>query len=333
MQININNKNIVVSALSLCLVLFLFAGCGESDKNGSSNGSQSQKEVLTNQSVSKKEQGDSKAKSNTLKGANLLKGDDIIIAEINNEKISEYDLSLEIATTLGKVNRSSINEETEEKLLKMIVTRKAIASKRQSQLSEAEKKVLDKQVQAYRENLLVKQYLAKSTQNKQITAEMISDFYEKNKSLYGGGVAKKYEMIGGVREINTVIRDNLIKALDGYKTKSDWKKLTNELVEKGFSVGYKSGISNDKLIHKSLSQVIQNLDVNQTSELTFIEGKPFVVRVLSKQVVPPKPLEEVKGNIKKALELKGYKESIKEVSEKLVNESKVIYHPRNKEGS
>ena len=74
-----------------------------------------------------------------------------------------------------------------------------------------------------------------------------------------------------------------------------------------------------------LSGFIKALQPGQVSELTFIQGRPYIVEVISEKESQPRPLAEVKDTIRKSLVLARLKAAIKEKSAEVLAKSQVEY--------
>jgi hypothetical protein len=55
--------------------------------------------------------------------------------------------------------------------------------------------VLDKKINRYREQLLVKMYLVRQTNPEPVTLKMVKDYYEGHPEKFGGKTIREFEMI------------------------------------------------------------------------------------------------------------------------------------------
>ena len=70
---------------------------------------------------------------------------------------------------------------------------------------------------------------------------------------------------------------------------------------------------------------MKNLKTAETSNLIFIKGNPYVVRIVEDKQVPPRPLNKVSDQIRKALVPVQLKKAVKQASGQVLAKIEVIY--------
>jgi len=255
----------------------------------------------------------------------VLEGDNIILATVNSTPITQYDVDLTIQTTLGKTVSSKLDAEGQKKVLESLVQSRAISQVQEKELTPKEKFALEKKVDAYREQLLVKQYLAKHTDIEPVTHEMVKEYYDKHPERFGAKNIRTYEMITSKQSVNSSERDNLITALKSPDKKTEWKTWVKELQGRGYPLQYKQGQTTNKLLHPKLQTLMQGLKKEESSALSFVQERAYIVRILDEKQVPPRPLNDVSAQIRKTLTPVQLKKAVKQASEQVLKDVNVVY--------
>ena len=255
----------------------------------------------------------------------VLEGDDIVLARVNGDAITRYDLDQSIRSTLGDYAAGRLDEARRQKVLESLVASRAIARVQAANQSVEEKAALDKKVQAYREQLLVKQYLAKHAPPTPVTQEMVREYYESHPERFGAKTIRTYDMIAGTRPLKSEERDALIRVLNEAPQRKDWKIWTETLQGKGYPVAYQHGQVAERLLHPLLRQLMKSLKEGETSRISFIEGKSYVVRIVDEKKIAPRPLQEVSAEIRKALVPVQLKNGVKKASAQVLATAEIVY--------
>jgi len=287
--------------LAICLLLLIpLLGCEQAEEKVQSNETQ----VVAKKSVQQ------------------VRG---VLARVNGEPITEKQLEFAIKTTLGSEQASLLDKNSRSKVLKSVVMSKAMAMAIEKELTESEQNQIKQQVNWYREQLLAKKYLQRHSTPKPVTEKMVKQYYNEHPERFGGKLLRRYEMIAGKERVSPQVRDALIKALKKAEKSTNWSALVNKLQKDGYAIQYRQDNVNEKILHPQLFTVINYLKVGETSKLTFVQGKPFQIRVLSEEKKAPRPLQEVSAEIRKALGPVQLKKAIQQVSDNLMQQVKVEY--------
>ena len=209
--------------------------------------------------------------------------------------------------------------------MESLVAGRAIALVQEADMSPEELAALDKEVQAFREQLLVKQYLAKHAAPQPISGEMIREYYEAHPEKFGMHNIRSYEMIAGGQKLRSDARDELVAILDHASESKDWQIWAESLRKRGYAVSFRQGQVMENILHPRLTQLMKDLKAGETSNLIFIKETPYVVRIVEDKQVSPQPLNKVKDQIRKALVPAQLKKAVKQASEQVLAKSEVIY--------
>jgi PPIC-type PPIASE domain len=258
------------------------------------------------------------------KGA-ALPGDDKVLVQVNGTEITQYDVDRTAREVLGEATAARIDEATQKKVLESIVQRRAIAQARDKELKPEQRAELDKQVAAFREEQLVKQYLLEHTAQGDVTDDMVREYYEQHRERFGGRRVRSYELITSSGPLAPAQRSALITSLSQAEREQDWQAFAGRLRQSGQPLALRSGQSDESVLHPRLKQLIDQLAVGQTSKVTLIEGAPYAVRVTAEREVPPKPLAEVSDQIRKTLGPVKLKAAVEQASQQVIKNADVAY--------
>ena len=255
----------------------------------------------------------------------VLEGDDVTLALVNGSAVTRYELELAIRTALGNQASNRIDDSGRHKILESLVAGRAIALVQEADMSPEELAALDKEVQAFREQLLVKQYLAKHAAPQPISGEMIREYYEVHPEKFGMHNIRSYEMIAGGQKLRSDARDELVALLGHASEKKDWQAWAESIRKRGYPVSFRQGQVMENILHPRLTQLMKDLKAGETSNLIFIKETPYVVRIVEDKQVSPQPLNRVEDQIRKALVPVQLKKAVKQASEQVLAKSEVIY--------
>jgi len=254
-----------------------------------------------------------------------LPGDDVVLTQVNASTITRYDLELSIRNMFSQDAAEQLDDATRKKLLESLVQARAIAQTREAQLTAQDRAELDKQVAAYREELLVKQYLTKHTKVEPVSPELVSRYYEQNQARFGAERVRAYELITSEREPSDAERTQLMDALRDPVAHKDWAAWTRELQKQKLPVVYQRGTTQHGALQQTLRNLVAQLAVGASSRLTLVDGRPYVVRVTEETAKPAKPLSAVSAEIRQALLPEQVKQSVQTASQVVMKDAKVVY--------
>lgn len=254
-----------------------------------------------------------------------LEGDAVILAKVMGTPITQYELEQVVLTTLGPEQGALLGDEGRRKVLESLVASRAMALASEKELEGEALEAVEKRVAVYREQLLVKKYLAAHADPQPVTAEMVKAYYEKNPERFGARTTVVYEMISTEKALEGDERGRVMEALKGKGEEPGWDKAVADLREQRLPVFYKKGRAVKGMMNPRLYSLIVSIQEGEASDLTFIEGTPYLVRVIQREEVPPRPLGEVSARIRKSLVPVQLKKDVKKVSEQVLGETTVEY--------
>lgn len=248
-----------------------------------------------------------------------------VLAIVDGSPITRVDLDIVLVKTIGYSNALTLDKEGQQKFLESLVISRAMANAVRDELSEAQMRKIERETKAYREQLLVKKYLNRHAEPRNVTNEKIKNYYDTYPERFGGKILRRYEMIFGATFEKGDQRQSLIQVMTKIKDKTAWQLLVSKLNTQGQSVQYRTGLVDTKIFHPRLQALVESLKINQSSELTFIEGKPYIVRIISEQQQISRPLADVRTDIRKILVLEEFRKATKIAAKEILEKVSVEY--------
>lgn len=259
------------------------------------------------------------------KGTAELPGESEVLAKVDGSAITRFELNDSLERMLGEYQSSLLDDGGRKQALQSLVISRAMSQAAQKELGNEEKARIEKQTEAYREKLLTNAYLKAHAKIEPVNDQMVRDFYDKNPDRFGGKSVRRYDLLVGMQKLDGVSRDKAIKALAEANTSKDWKDLANKLTKQNLPIQFRQGNMDDQLLLPQLRTAMQSLKVGGISDVVLIDGKPHAVRIVGEEKIPPRPLNEVSDEIRKALAPVQMKKAVKEVSDEVLKTIKVKY--------
>lgn len=254
-----------------------------------------------------------------------LPGDEVILAKVNGQQISRYDLDSAIHNMLGAQQADLLDAQARKKVLESLVLSRVMALSAENDLAADEKIELDKQVARYREQLLAKAYLTAHAEPQPVTTQMVSDYYLQHPEQFGQKTLYHYEILAGSGNSSGEERKALLTTMQTATSSKDWKILSERWKGEGKKIIYHQAKGTLDVVDQKLTSILKGMDQNQTSNILYQDGVPFVIRLNQKHVVPPRPLSQVSAEVRKSLIPMQLKKQIQKLSDELMKTAEVEY--------
>jgi hypothetical protein len=230
-----------------------------------------------------------------------LPKDEMVLAKVSGKPITQYDVDQLGRRTLGDLGGHSVRASAQAKLLDSLIQSRAIAAAAEKELNPLEKLALQRELDSYREQSLVRRYVEKHAPPAPVTSEMVSEYYRTHPERFGGKTHRRCEIVGATRDLTPDERNTAMKALREAERQRDWSDWSSGLVKKGLPVSLTSTSDDDQLLHAKLGELLRSLKLQVPSQVTLISGRPYVARVTGEERTQPRPLSEVRGEIERLL--------------------------------
>ena len=316
-----------VAKIVLCMAcVFVFhLGCAEKESASSVADRKSSATESVSGTADEKGSGANAEPDGRERETIILPGDDQILARVDGVPVTRYELEQFAKSTFQNSDVGKLEPDVRRKLLESMVIAKAIARKAETEMSAEDLAEVDKMVSAYREETLVKKYLASHAGPEPVTQEMVKEYYESHPEQFGAKKIRTFEMIFTPEKPTPKERDGIAEFLKAPEQQADWKAWADSLKRRGHPVAYREGEIDEKLLEEKLRNLIRPLKKGKTTQPTFLDGKAYVVRIVDEKNIPPKPLSLVNDSIRKLLAPVQLRKAIGKISGKVLETAKVVY--------
>jgi len=251
-----------------------------------------------------------------------LPGDDVVLARVEEQPVTRFDLERGVDKSLGKFAVESVERNARGQVLESLLQSKAMAILGERELTGAQRKLIEKEVSAFRENLLVKAYLAKESPFKDVTPQEVRKYYDDHPSRYGAKTDRRYELIFGKNAAAGPQRVQLMTRLTELAEQANWSTPAAESAL-DLPLGYAVGRLSEKSLHPKLKELLAGLKVGKASNIVFVQGRPYLARIVAEDQLPPRPFEEVKSDIESTLTTLKLRDAVRNVGKKALERVKV----------
>lgn len=243
-----------------------------------------------------------------------------VLAEVNGEYITEFDLQTAVNRTFSEADRLHVNSAVQEKLLQSLVVSRAIMQTAKNSFNAQDKSQIEARVQAFREELYVKSYLQKHVTPKPVSTEMVKDYYERNPEEFGAITQKEIEILTMAEGSSESDINTFLENVPELKNDSNWSSL-----KKVNGLRYRKAMAGVGLISPELETVVINMTSQDKPSVVMVNTVPHLVRVIGTKHLPAKPLSEVSASIRKKLAPIQLKVAVKDLSDRVLSNTKVEY--------
>ena len=254
-----------------------------------------------------------------------LAGDETVLASVNGSEITAYDVEHIVEYRLGGQVKNQLDEAGRETILKSLVASRAMALVGESTMTPTQLAELEKKVNLYREELLVKYYLDRNVVLEPVSESMIEAYYTEHLHEFGYKLLKRFELIKSLGSATEQTQSYWQEQFDKLGEKQDWEAAAAAMNASGYAVNYKELEASHEQLKSPLKELLAETDVGAVSDSIQLEGLFYRVRVVSEREMPAKPLSEVRAEIRKKLSPIQLKKAVQEANQQVLQQVTVNY--------
>jgi hypothetical protein len=255
----------------------------------------------------------------------LLEGEDVVLATVEGKHITKYDLESAAARTLGHLGDVALSGGSKRELVEGMALGRAMASLRERELDDKQKAELDKRVQAFRERLLVDQYLAAHGKRKPPAEAELKAYYDANPAKFGQRQTRVFELAFAPLSEGDAARVQTLASLGKVREAIDWDRAVTEGKQVAPSLALVRGDVELGTLPAKLRTIATSMAKGEASAITFVDGRAYVLRVTQIETVPPWPFADVRDQIAVLLAPRGDKQAVLAVRDDVLKRVKVDY--------
>jgi len=254
----------------------------------------------------------------------------VVLAKVSNETITNQDVDFAIERSFDRSQLTTVDASLQQKILDSLIASRAMKQLVVKDMSQEEITKIKNLAKAYEEELYVKAYLQQHTTPEPVSAEMVQDYYTKHPEEFGAEAVQDFELLKASsqtsgkqdKEQAEKQRDALLKNVGDIRAAKNWSAMALAW-QKEFGVQYQQGRNKAGLLHPMLEQKIRSMKQPDTSDVFYIDGEFYLLRVTQITQTAPKSLAEVSGDIRKRLAPLMLREAVKKASEEARSKTKV----------
>lgn len=245
-----------------------------------------------------------------------------VLAYVDGTPITEAELEFAKVRIFGGVEGRALLAGADDKLLDSLVASRAIALRAEKELSAEEQAELANKVASYREELLVKHYLTSHVTAEPVTSDMVISYYDGHPEEFGGGVEKAFEYVTTVGDLSPEERHAWLRALGGLSTTADWQTWVAE--QHNPRLVFRQAKARTDVLDEPLRSLVERTQQGATSGVH--NGSQLtIIRVTGTTTINPRPLNEVRAEIRRKLAPVQLRKAVKTLSAEAVTGTTVEY--------
>tara|TARA_R110002073_G_scaffold45053_2_gene124657 strand:+ start:111262 stop:112110 length:849 start_codon:yes stop_codon:yes gene_type:complete len=235
-----------------------------------------------------------------------------LLARVDGSDVYQSDMDAAWSRTFSEVDALYADDAMEERLLKSLVASRVMAHKAEATMSAEQKQEFEAVVKAWREEQLVKRYLSEHVTPQPVSNEMVESYYNKHPEMFGGGERRLYEVLTIQGTTNEETRDKAVALLGNAAAQKEWQKYARENSSADLIVHYARARADANTGDKALLAKLKTLSAGKTSAMSLAGGEATVLRVNAVEIIAPRPLIEVRDDIRRRLAPVNLKAAVKE---------------------
>lgn len=248
-----------------------------------------------------------------------------VLATVDSEVIYESDLEAVLISMFGDYRAQQMDAASKRRALDSLIATSLLARQALSTLPKKSLDEIEAKTRRYRENQLVNAYMLTRVDKTPINNKEIKAFYESNLDNFGQSIVKQYQLLTTRGELPEELREKFMSLVSDSKSIQSLTEIKNILEKNGFDVQLAEDQLDAKITGSRLYNFVNAQPVNTVSDQIFIEGRPYIVKVLHEKTIAAKPLAQVSDTIRKSIMLQRLKTALKQHSEELLSKSNVEY--------
>ncbi len=256
-----------------------------------------------------------------------------VLASIDGYAIHQSQLDTMLRDMFGAYQAARVDDTGRRKALDSMLAAHALSQKALAELAPNKVMAINEKTRRYRENLLINTYMQTKLDKHELSDESIRQYYQDNLDKFGRQTVKQYRLLTTKSALPEEDRDRFLATVAGNKAGVDMQALGRKLEKQGFDIELQTGALDKTTIESTamsqrLHAFIDAQRKDEISDINFIDNKPYLVLITGETTRKPRPLTEVRDDIRKTLLFRQLKQLIRQQSETAMAQSKIEYNDR-----
>lgn len=234
------------------------------------------------------------------------------LAVVGEQSITERDVNFMLEHRFDE-QPAGAGEALREKVLESLIASRAMRQLAEAELSDAERERIRAKVRAYEEELYVQAYLQENIEPQPVTGEMVRNYYEDHPEQFGAETLRRFEMLVAPADLEEERQAALLSDVSDIRASEDWAGSASPWRER-HGLRYQSGKSRQGLLEPALDRALASLEEGETSSVLYLDGQLHLLRLTGTEQTAPRPLSEVRDEIRRRLSPLLLKEAVRAAS-------------------
>lgn len=243
-----------------------------------------------------------------------------VLAVVDGTRITERDLQQAQERMFKNASPLPDPAQYRPNLLRSLIASRAISRLAERELSQEAVASLEARVAAYREELLMKEYLSAHANPQPISGDMVEKYYNDHPQEFGGGTTKRFEIVQTQDDLRDEERAEAIRLLGSLASVDDWRQWVQQHQE--IPLVWRKLKARVELLEQPMKSLVSATDPGSASSL-HMGRRLTIVKVNAVEPHPPRPLLEVSAEIRKKLAPIKMRDAVKAIADAAVQQAHV----------
>lgn len=259
-----------------------------------------------------------------------------VLATIDGHAIHRAQLDAMLEDMFGVYRARRMDAAGRRKALDSLLSAHALSQKALRELAPDKVRRIEEKTRRYRQNLLINAYLQTRLDKRAVSEAGIRQYYQDHPDKFGRQTVKQYRLLSLKSVLPEEDRARFLETVSRNKSGGDMQALRRELEAQGFEVELQTGAL-DKAADESaampprLQAFIAAQKQGAVSDIAFVENRPYVVQITAETTRPPRPLAEVREDIRKTLLFGELRRALARESAAAMAQAKIEYKDKDKD--
>lgn len=249
-----------------------------------------------------------------------------VLARVNGEAITEKQLASNVEILMGKsLALDTLPVEERKKILDSMILSRLIKQQAEKQINQAQARLYAQKAQAYKEKIIVNDYLMKNISPAPVNDEMVNAYYHKHPEKFGASQDIQYELLSTVDRLSETDRDKLLANYPTMDKSGGLQSIQARIAATGLILNYQKAHLKPGKLSDKIEATLASLQPGEASSLFMQQGRPYIIKLLTREKTPPQALAVVSNDIRKQLVPMALKVAIRAQTEQLKENAEIAY--------
>lgn len=246
-----------------------------------------------------------------------------VVAWVEGTPIYQSDVDRAISETFGPGDFSESRSEVESAMLETLIRARVMSLKAEQELDGEVLQNIDAQLRKQRDELLMEAYIRRHAAPRAITPSDIEAYYREYPERFGAESRRHYVVLHANEELSGAQRSQVLSMFNNLDREADWAAISRQAQSDRLPVIEYEGTLNEQIFPERVIDAFSRLSTGEISDVVMVDGRPYIARLDRVEEIPPRPLSEVRDQIRRRLVPVHVQEALRTVSDDLMEEAEI----------